>query len=98
MEVGSWSLGSCQRSLSIVNLSPMLATLAEAPLQSRLLVYEPKYDGIRALVEIRPGTRGKDATVRLWSRNGNEKTSQFPTIVHALQQLALRSRSEDALV
>ena len=28
----------------------MLATLSEAPLQQKGLVYEPKYDGIRALV------------------------------------------------
>jgi bifunctional non-homologous end joining protein LigD len=66
----------------------MLATLAEAPLQSKLLVYEPKYDGIRALADIRPGPRGKDATVHIWSRNGNEKTAQFPTIAHALAAAA----------
>ena len=30
----------------------MLATLADAPLKQKGLVYEPKYDGIRALVEI----------------------------------------------
>jgi len=69
----------------------MLATPSDkTPLQSRLLVYEPKYDGIRALAEIRPGARG-DVTVRLWSRNGNEKTSQFPTIARALQEFAGRS-------
>ena len=62
----------------------MLATLAEAPLESRLLVYEPKYDGIRALAQIGPGRRGQPPTVRLWSRNGNEKTAQFPRIVDAL--------------
>src|SRR4051794_3919580 len=66
----------------------MLATLAEAPLQSRLLVYEPKYDGIRALVEIAPGRGKQDPAVRLWSRNGNEKTSQFPSIVTAMQEAA----------
>ena len=66
----------------------MLATLADAPLQSRLLVYEPKYDGIRALVEIAAGSKGQAPHVRLWSRNGNEKTSQFPMIVRALQAAA----------
>ena len=34
---------------------PMLATLEDAPLESTGLVYEPKYDGIRALVDITPG-------------------------------------------
>jgi bifunctional non-homologous end joining protein LigD len=71
-----------------MELSPMLATLADAPLQSKLLVYEPKYDGIRALAEIDGGGKGHGPSVRLWSRNGNEKTSQFPTIVHALEAAA----------
>jgi bifunctional non-homologous end joining protein LigD len=66
-----------------MDLRPMLATLAEAPLKQKGLVYEPKYDGIRALVEIVPSARG--ATARIWSRNGNEKTSQFPAIVRALE-------------
>ena len=57
----------------------MLATLTEAPLAAKTLVYEPKYDGIRALAEVTP-----KGAVRLWSRNGNEKTSQFPAIVQAL--------------
>ena len=61
----------------------MLATLAEAPLKQKGLVYEPKYDGIRALVEIVPGANG--AKARIWSRNGNEKTAQFPAIVRALE-------------
>ena len=62
-----------------MDLSPMLATLAEAPLVSKGLVYEPKYDGIRALVEV-----GPKGTARIWSRNGNEKTSQFPAVVNAV--------------
>jgi len=37
----------------------MLATLADAPLDSPSLLYEPKYDGIRALVEVKPAA-GKD--------------------------------------
>ena len=49
------------------------------------LVYEPKYDGIRALVEIDPGRR---APVRIWSRLGNEKTAQFPDLVAALTRYA----------
>ena len=66
----------------------MLATLAEASLQSRSFVYEPKYDGIRALAEIAPGPRGRPAQVRLWSRNGNEKTVQFPEVTAALATAA----------
>jgi bifunctional non-homologous end joining protein LigD len=66
-------------------IRPMLATLAEPPLAGRGLVYEPKYDGIRALVHVPPG-RGRDG-VRIWSRLGNDKTSQFPSIVRALDGL-----------
>src|SRR5437868_6001807 len=68
-----------------MQLPPMLATLAEAPLVSRTLVYEPKYDGIRALVEVAPR-----AGARIWSRNGNEKTSQFPAIVQAFASVATK--------
>src|SRR5688500_15478072 len=63
----------------------MLATLEEAPLDSPGLVSEPKYDGIRALVEIDPA---RPAPVRMWSRLGNEKTAQFPDLVAALTRYA----------
>src|SRR5258706_11575766 len=59
----------------------MLAALSEAPLDDPQLVYEPKYDGIRAIAEA--GT-----SVRLWSRLGNEKTRQFPEVVEALREWA----------
>jgi len=65
----------------------MLATTAGAPLDSPTLVYEPKYDGIRALASVIPGS---PPGVRLWSRLGNEKTAQFPEIVDALQAWALK--------
>ena len=73
----------------------MLATLADPqpPLQSKGLVYEPKYDGIRAIADIRPGREGQDPIVRLWSRNGNEKTSQFPEVVKGLREFALRLKA-----
>jgi bifunctional non-homologous end joining protein LigD len=64
---------------------PMLATLGDHPLTDAAFVYEPKYDGIRALVEVGPGAR---APVRIWSRLGNEKTAQFPDLVDALRALA----------
>jgi bifunctional non-homologous end joining protein LigD len=59
----------------------MLATLATPPLVGAGLVYEPKYDGIRAIVEVNPGASG---AVRIWSRLGNDKTSQFPSIAKEL--------------
>jgi bifunctional non-homologous end joining protein LigD len=61
----------------------MLATLpaAEPPLQGRNLLYEPKYDGIRAIALVEPAK--PHARVRFWSRLGNEKTTQFPELVAA---------------
>jgi len=70
----------------------MLATLTDAPLVARTLVYEPKYDGIRALAEI-----SAKGGVRLWSRNGNEKTSQFPSIVEALARQAKKLKGPTVL-
>ena len=69
-------------------LQPMLASLADAPLDDPQLVYEPKYDGIRAIVEIAP-----KGGVRLWSRLGNDKTQQFPGIVAAIGKWARRRKT-----
>jgi len=62
----------------------MLASLQEAPLQSDQFVYEPKYDGIRAIVEVEPGEA--PGGVRIHSRLGADKTAQFPEIVRALDR------------
>jgi bifunctional non-homologous end joining protein LigD len=43
---------------------------------------EPKWDGIRVIAEVT--RRG----VRLWTRNGNDKSPQFPEIARALMALA----------
>ena len=65
----------------------MLATTPDAPpsLVDPRSAYEPKYDGIRALVLV---DGGPPPLVRLWSRNGNEKSAQFPEIVTALSTWA----------
>jgi bifunctional non-homologous end joining protein LigD len=70
---------------------PMLASTAEAPLQGADLAYEPKYDGIRALVD------ASRAGVRFWSRLGNDKTRQFPEIADALAAWA-RSLKQPVLL
>jgi bifunctional non-homologous end joining protein LigD len=71
----------------------MLASLQEPPVTQPGLVYEPKYDGIRAIVEINDsgnGFRESIPGVVLYSRNGNDKTRQFPAIARALGTLAAR--------
>jgi bifunctional non-homologous end joining protein LigD len=68
---------------------PMLASLDEPPVVQTGLVYEPKYDGIRAIVDVRPPAgRGQPPHVAIYSRNGNNKTPQFPAVVQALAALA----------
>jgi bifunctional non-homologous end joining protein LigD len=69
---------------SAKDLRPMLASLPSQPprMKDPAYVYEPKVDGIRAIVEVLPGA--PRAAVRFWSRNGNEKTTQFPDIVDAV--------------
>src|SRR5262245_49485128 len=68
-------------------IRPMLASLpsAEPPLVHSDLVYEPKYDGIRAIALIEPPDSSTAfAKTRFWSRLGNEKTVQFPELVATL--------------
>jgi bifunctional non-homologous end joining protein LigD len=68
-------------------IEPMLASLSDAKLDDPDLVYEPKYDGIRAIADVPVGGH-----VRLWSRLGNEKTAQFPEIARALERWAAKRR------
>ena len=75
----------------MTTLAPMLASTGEAPLDSPDLAYEPKYDGIRAIA-----VTSADETT-LWSRLGNQKTSQFPEIVEALQAWAAKRRQTAVL-
>jgi len=70
---------------------PMLASLDDPPVAKRGMVYEPKYDGVRAIADLRPpARRGAPPHVALYSRNGHNKRSQFPAIVDALGKLVTR--------
>ena len=69
--------------------APMLATPCELDalnLDNSSLLYEQKFDGIRAIAIVEPAH--PSARVRLLSRNGNDKAAQFPEIVRALRELA----------
>src|SRR6186713_2822341 len=70
----------------------MLASLSEPPVAQQGLVYEPKYDGIRAIVEVRAG-----GGVTIYSRNGIDKTRQFPGIATALASLGKRLKATAVL-
>ena len=72
----------------------MLAELADAASHERILarpdlIFEPKYDGIRALVQVEPA--GPDRPlVRIFSRRGNDKTGEFPDVAEPLARFARR--------
>jgi bifunctional non-homologous end joining protein LigD len=62
-------------------VSPMLATLADAPFVRPNWVFEEKYDGVRMLA-YKEGTR-----VSLISRNAIDRTAHYPEIAAAIQKL-----------
>ena len=64
----------------------MLASVGTEVPTSGEWVFEPKYDGIRILA-----SAAKDG-VALITRNGLDKSRQFPEIVEALERAASRAR------
>ena len=74
------------------DVRPMLAAPAPASAHDRLLrkpelVFEPKYDGIRALVALDGA-----AQPVIYTRLGRDKTGQFPDLVEPLATLGRRLR------
>ncbi len=70
----------------------MLAKLVDPKAHERILkktdlVFEPKYDGIRALVDIQAAP---SIQVALYSRLGNDKSDQFPELIEPLTRFARR--------
>ncbi|NUO39425.1 MAG: hypothetical protein HOQ31_12595 [Gemmatimonadaceae bacterium] len=65
---------------------PMYATLGHELPRGPDWVFEPKYDGMRVIADVT--TR----QVRLVTRNGKDKSTQFPEVVLALRELARRAR------
>lgn len=56
-------------------IAPMMAVLASEPFDDDEWGFEPKWDGVRAVVEVESGR------VRMWSRNGNEISTAYPEIM-----------------
>jgi bifunctional non-homologous end joining protein LigD len=69
-------------------LEPMYASIGTSMPEGDGWTFEPKYDGIRVLAYVT-----KDA-VRLVTRNGNDKTKQFPEVADALRGLARKAERE----
>ena len=67
------------------DLKPMQADLATEPFDNPAWFFEPKLDGIRALVTI----EGRSATLR--ARSGRDITAQYPALVRALAEQPVAS-------
>ena len=68
------------------SLSPMLASVGTAVPEGTNWAFEPKYDGIRVLA-----FATADAA-SLVTRNGNDKSVQFPEVVNAVRRLAKQAK------
>lgn len=62
---------------------PMLATSGTELPRGARWTYEPKWDGVRIVATV------DDRRARLWTRNGNEKSAQFPEVADALLAIAM---------
>jgi bifunctional non-homologous end joining protein LigD len=67
-------------------LDPMLASIGNDIPSGSDWTFEPKYDGIRVLVYATP------ESAHLVTRNGKDKTAQFPGIAEAVRKVAARGR------
>ena len=70
----------------MTSITPMLATVGTDIPRGEGWVFEPKYDGIRVLAF------ASNNGVALLSRNGLDKTRQFPEIADALRALHVRAK------
>lgn len=62
-------------------ISPMLATLVDAPFTKSSWVFEEKYDGVRILAY------KEGSEVSLMSRNAIDRTARYPEIASAVRKL-----------
>lgn len=83
--------GARRKSLPAI-MQPQLATLVDRAPTEAGWVHEIKYDGYRILARI------EDGEVKLFTRNKNEWTRQFPSLVKALAPLRAKSAWVDGEV
>ncbi|PZM78011.1 MAG: ATP-dependent DNA ligase [Candidatus Melainabacteria bacterium] len=61
-------------------IPPMLASMAEEPFSKEGWVFEPKFDGIRAIAYVSGGD------VKILSRRGLDLTSRYPELIESLEK------------
>jgi len=69
----------------IPDLEPMYASVG-TDVPGEGWTFEPKYDGVRVLAFVTP------SDVRLITRNGKDKSPQFPEIAEALKAIAIKKK------
>jgi len=74
-------LGAERAGVSASKLTPMLATLDDAPVDRAGWVYELKLDGVRIVAERHGGE------ARLFYRTGRQATASFPEVVEGVRSL-----------
>ena len=67
-------------------VEPMQASSVQEPFDSLDWIFETKLDGYRAIAVINPAGKA-----RIWSRNRLPFEPKFPMVLHAVDQLKLRS-------
>jgi bifunctional non-homologous end joining protein LigD len=63
------------------HIKPMLATLSKTPFDDKDWIYEIKWDGYRAIAEL------KKEELKFYSRNGIDFTERFPSIAQSLKKI-----------
>jgi bifunctional non-homologous end joining protein LigD len=81
---------SAQLSAVAKDLEPMYASVGTT-VPGEGWTFEPKYDGVRVLAFV------TDEEVRLITRNGKDKSAQFPEVVEALLALAKKKKKNFVL-
>jgi bifunctional non-homologous end joining protein LigD len=77
---GAEGLPGARRAPFPDSVSPMLATLTDAPFSDSDWLFEPKLDGVRAVALVR------DGSVRLHSRRGLDVTRLYPSLTEDLRR------------
>lgn len=73
-------------------ITPMLAKEIEEPFNDKNWIFEIKWDGYRAIAEVRGDS------VKLYSRNGNTFNNSYPVIVDALARMNIDAVMDGEIV
>jgi bifunctional non-homologous end joining protein LigD len=81
------STNKAARTALLSDFEPMYASIGTS-IPGEGWTFEPKYDGVRVLAFV------TDDEVMLVTRNGKDKSAQFPEVVEALRKLATKKKKD----